>query len=81
MVEGHTNAFYTTARFRVLTREFVFGPSIDNNLVHRLANRFPHGFEQRWAWIFPAWFLLFRLEVVKAHVMNAKAACPSRIWT
>ncbi len=65
MVDGHTNSFYTTTRFRILTREIVFRPTIANKVVHRLANRFPQLYEQRWAWIFPAWFLLFRLEVVK----------------
>jgi SAM-dependent methyltransferase len=65
MTEGHPNAFYTHARFRVLERQIVFRPTFTNKLVHRLANRLPEAWEERWAWIFPAWFLFFRLEVVK----------------
>ena len=30
-----------------------------------LANRWVDAWEQRWAWVFPAWFLFFKLEVVK----------------
>jgi SAM-dependent methyltransferase len=65
MTEGHSNAFYTQARFRVLKRQIVFRPTLANKLVHRIANRLPEAYEQRWAWIFPAWFLFFQLEVVK----------------
>jgi len=36
-----------------------------NRLVFRLANRFPERYERRWAWMFPAWFLYYELEVVK----------------
>jgi SAM-dependent methyltransferase len=66
MVDGHSNSFYTAARFRILTRQIVFRPGATNKIVHRLANRFPEAYEQRWTWIFPAWFLFFRLEVVKS---------------
>jgi len=65
MTEGHSNAFYTHARFRVLERKIVFRPTLTNKLVHRIANRLPEAYEQRWTWIFPAWFLFFRLEIVK----------------
>ena len=65
MVDGHSNSFYTHVRFRVLTRQIVFRSTITNKLVHRLANRFPTAYEERWTWIFPAWFLFFRLEAVK----------------
>lgn len=65
VTEGHPQAFYTRARFRVLERAIVFRPTVVNKLVHRLANRFPKDYEERWAWIFPAWFLFFQLEVVK----------------
>jgi hypothetical protein len=33
--------------------------------VFQLANRWPHEYERRWAWMFPAWFLYYELEVVK----------------
>lgn len=66
MTEGHSNSFYTHARFRVLKRQIVFRPSLVNKLIHRAANRFPKTYEERWTWIFPAWFLSFQLEVVKS---------------
>ncbi len=66
MTEGHPNSFYTRARFRVLTRQIVFRPSLANKIVHRIANRLPQAYEERWTWMFPAWFLFFRLEVVKS---------------
>ena len=43
----------------------MFRPSAVNTLIWRLANRFPVRYERRWAWLFPAWFLYFELEVVK----------------
>lgn len=61
----HELAFYSGARFRRKRAQIVFYPSLVNKLVHRLANRFPLAYEQRWAWIFPAWFLSFELEAVK----------------
>jgi SAM-dependent methyltransferase len=57
--------FYTDRRFRKQTANIVFYPTLVNKLVHRIANRWPVGYERRWAWIFPAWFLYFELEVVK----------------
>ncbi|HET7541384.1 MAG TPA: methyltransferase domain-containing protein [Polyangiaceae bacterium] len=65
LTEGHPQSFYTDARFRVLRRQIVFRPTLANKVVHRLANRYPDAYEERWAWIFPAWFLYVRLEVVK----------------
>jgi SAM-dependent methyltransferase len=57
--------FYSRARFRKLSSRMIFYPSLLNKLVWRLANRYPTGYEQRWAWIFPAWYLYFELEVTK----------------
>jgi hypothetical protein len=57
--------FYTRVRFKTLTRKLIFFPSLVNKLVWRLANRFPAAYERRWAWIFPAWYLYFELQVVK----------------
>ncbi|HKV55172.1 MAG TPA: methyltransferase domain-containing protein [Candidatus Binataceae bacterium] len=61
----HEFSFYTSSRFRRVASSIIFAPTLVNKLVHRLANRFPEGYERRWAWIFPAWFLYFELEVVK----------------
>jgi SAM-dependent methyltransferase len=63
--EGHPNSFYTRVRFRIVERQIVFRPTFVNKVVHRLASRFPVVWEQRWAWIFPAWFLAVRLQVLK----------------
>ena len=57
--------FYTAARFKRRTSTIVFHPTLRNKLVHRLANRWPAAYERVWAWIVPAWFLYFELEVVK----------------
>jgi predicted SAM-dependent methyltransferase len=57
--------FYTRARFKKISRRLVFHPSLINKLIWRLANRFPEAYERRWAWIFPAWYLHFELEVQK----------------
>jgi hypothetical protein len=57
--------FYTDRRFRKRGARIVFAPTFLNKFVHRLANRYPEAYERRWAWIFPAWFLYFELEVVK----------------
>jgi SAM-dependent methyltransferase len=65
MTDGHPNAFYTHARFRILTRKLVFRPTVSSKVLQRVANRFLEAYEQRWAWIFPAWFIFLRLEVIK----------------
>jgi hypothetical protein len=58
-------AFYTTRRFRRRHSEIVFAKTLVNKAVWRLAKRYPKQYEQRWAWMFPAWYLFFELEVVK----------------
>jgi len=63
--ESHSNNFYSAARFEVARRRIVFRPTLANKIVARLGNRFPRVWEQRWAWIFPAWFLAITLRVVK----------------
>lgn len=65
---GNEFGFYTDRRFRLRAVNIVFHPSILNKVVHRLANRWSGGYERRWAWIFPAWFLYFELEVVKGDM-------------
>jgi len=57
--------FYTLLRFRRHANEIVFHKTLLNKLVWRCARRYPEEYERRWAWIFPAWFLSFELEVIK----------------
>lgn len=57
--------FYSRYRFRRVRTELMFAPTLVNSAVRRLANRYPQRYEQRWAWIFPAWYLYFELEVIK----------------
>jgi len=65
---AHDHDYYMPRRFRLLSRSIIFHVSIMNKLVWRLARRWPAHYEQRWAWICPAWFLAFELEVVKQPV-------------
>ena len=60
-------SFYTRARFRIRHRQIIFWPTLVNKVVWRLANRYPVWYELRWAWVFPALFLTFELEVVKGE--------------
>ena len=63
--ESHGLAFYSRARFTRMRAQIVFYPTLVNKVVHRLANRYPQKYEQRWAWMFPAWFLSIDLGAVK----------------
>ena len=63
--DEHELGFYSTARFRQRQVQIVFQQSLVNKLVRRLANRFVVPYEERWAWICPAWFLYFELEALK----------------
>jgi hypothetical protein len=58
-------AFYSSAKFRCRSSGIIFYPTLINKIVWRLANRYPAAYERRWAWMFPAWFLYFELEVLK----------------
>jgi hypothetical protein len=60
--------FYTRATFKRRVTEIIFYPSMLNKLIRRVANRYAASYEQRWAWIFPAWFLYFELEVIKPSI-------------
>jgi len=63
---GHALDYYSPSRFRIRTRAIQFdGGRFRRSLVRRLVMRFPHFYEQRLAWMFPAWFLYFELEAVK----------------
>jgi len=58
-------SFYTAKHFRRRATQLIFFPGLINKVVRHLANRHPDAYEKRWAWIFPAWFLYFELEVIK----------------
>ncbi len=58
-------SFYTAAQYKYRARQIVFAPSLLNRIVGQAANRWPQRYEQRWAWLFPAWFIYVELEVVK----------------
>ena len=60
----HNFSFYTRKRFKRRNITLNFRHSNLNRIVRRYANRKPKEYEARWAWIFPAWFLMFELEVV-----------------
>ena len=62
---GNELNFYSDARFEIVERQIVFQQSFLNRFVSRLANRSPGAYEQRFAWMFLAWFLIFRLRAVK----------------
>ena len=61
----HEFSFYSDRHFKRRANQILFAHTWLNKLIHRLANRFPAEYERRWAWMFPAWFLYFELEVVK----------------
>jgi hypothetical protein len=63
--KGHALSFYSSARFERVAANIQFAPSLVNSVVRRLAKRWPTQYENRWAWIFPAWFIYFELRVVK----------------
>lgn len=62
--EGHPLAFYSTARFRAHVVLHFKGRLLGRLMFH-VARRWPAWYEDRLAWIFPAWFLYVELEAVK----------------
>ncbi len=62
---AHQHYYYTRARFRMTRRRIVFHPGRVSRMLERFANRYPELYEQRFAWMAPAFYLDFRLEVVK----------------
>lgn len=64
-VDGHPLAYYSRARFRLRTRTLIFKGRLLGRLLARLARRWPALYEDRLAWIFPAWFMYVELEAVK----------------
>jgi SAM-dependent methyltransferase len=61
----HTHDYYTRVRYRMVRREIVFKRRVVNKLARRYAARWPARYEERWAWIVPAWFVVFECEVIK----------------
>lgn len=57
--------FYTKVKFRKVKAGLVFYPKFKNKLIWRIANRWPAFYEEHLAWILPAWFMSFELEVIK----------------
>jgi SAM-dependent methyltransferase len=64
--DNHELGFYSSTHFRQRQGLIVFQKSFLNKVVRRLANRFVTRYEERWAWLFPAWFLFFELEALKS---------------
>jgi SAM-dependent methyltransferase len=63
---AHDLSYYSTARYREKNGHIQFqGGRLTRSIVSRLANRFPRAYEQRFAWMFPAWVLYFELEAIK----------------
>jgi SAM-dependent methyltransferase len=58
-------SFYSPVRFEVAERTLVFHQRLPDRLAARFANRHPQVWEQRLAWLWPAWFLIFKLRAVK----------------
>ncbi|MEH1902564.1 MAG: methyltransferase domain-containing protein [Nostoc sp.] len=64
--DGHCLSYYSKARYKIISRYIQFqGDRINRSIISRLANKYPINYEQRWAWIFPAWYLYFELETIK----------------
>jgi SAM-dependent methyltransferase len=64
-IPGGDLDYYASVRFDIVERQIVFRHSALNRIVRRFANRHPSAYEQRFAWMFPAWFLIFRLVALK----------------
>jgi SAM-dependent methyltransferase len=62
---GNELNFYSDARFEIVERQIVFEQNLVNRFVRRFASAYPGAYEQRLAWMFPAWFLIFRLGALK----------------
>ncbi len=60
----HPWSYYSKARFELIERLLVFRNTPLDRLVAHFANRHPQLYERRFAWIFPAWFMIFQLRAV-----------------
>jgi hypothetical protein len=63
--DGSDWSFYSDVRFEIDRRLLVFHNGRLDQWVARLANRHPALYERRFAWIYPAWFLIFELVARK----------------
>lgn len=64
--ENHNLSYYSEARYSIQYRHLQFkGGRFNRSIVSRLANKFPAIYEQRLAWIIPAWYLYFELKAIK----------------
>ena len=65
----HALGHYSAARYTIVRRRLVFPPTRWNRLVAFVARRNYRAYEDRWSWIFPAWFLEveLRAEKMSAH--------------
>ena len=62
----HEYSYYSKARFEISKRQLMFkGIFPIKNILTKLANKFPRIYEEKWAWIFPAWFMFFELKAKK----------------
>jgi ubiquinone/menaquinone biosynthesis C-methylase UbiE len=57
--------FYTKARFKKLKSRLEFYGRYKNFHISWLANKYPRFYEEHLTWIFPAWYMVFELEVMK----------------
>jgi SAM-dependent methyltransferase len=62
---GHELSYYSDAAFEIVERKIYFNKSLFSRLLFHVANRYPAWYERRAAWIFPAWFMGFRLRALK----------------
>lgn len=69
--QKHQLSYYSDAKYTIKHRHIQFqGGRFNRSIISRLANKFPHTYEQRWAWIFPAWYLYLELEAIKEVNFN-----------
>jgi SAM-dependent methyltransferase len=57
--------FYSGVRFEIAERLLVFNNGWLDRRIANWANRHPELYERRFAWLWPAWFLIFKLRAVK----------------
>jgi SAM-dependent methyltransferase len=65
---AHELDYYSNARYAIKHRHIQFdGGRFSRSIVSRIANRYLEFYEKKLAWIWPAWFLYFELEAIKAR--------------
>jgi SAM-dependent methyltransferase len=65
----HEPSYYSAAKYQMKSRCINFGGGpFMRSVVSPWANRFPKSYEERFAWMFPAWFLQFELQAIKQDV-------------